>query len=116
MNLPVSIKNTEQLNFHFLLEEDSCGQIVGTIAELPGCQVAATTQEEAIESLQQMTRDRMAKITVVPFSVDANVEEVEEKENPWLEFMGMYKDDPIFAEIAAELRAERGLEHLGWVK
>jgi hypothetical protein len=28
----------------------------------------------------------------------------------------MYKDDPVFAEIAAELRAERGLEHLGWVK
>lgn len=116
MNLHVSIKNTEQLNFHFLLEEDACGQIVGTIAELPGCQVTAKTQEEAIDALQQMTRDRMAKITVVPFSINVNVEEVEQKENPWLKFMGMYKDDPVFAEIAAEQRAERGLEHLGWIE
>jgi hypothetical protein len=91
MNLPVSIKNTEQLNFHFLLEEDAGGQIVGTIAELPGCQVTAKTQEEAIDALQQMTRDRMAKITVVPFSINVNVEEVEQKENPWLKFMGMYR-------------------------
>jgi hypothetical protein len=116
MNLPVSIKNTEQLNFHFLLEEDACGQIVGTIAELPGCQVTAKTQEEAIDALQQMTRDRMAKITVVPFSINVNVEEVEQKKNPWVEFMGMYEGDAVFAEIAAEQRAERGLEHLGWIE
>lgn len=82
MNLPISVDNTEQINFHFLLEEGSDGQILGTIAELPGCQITAIEQEE----------------------------------NPWTEFMGMYKDDSVFAEIAAELRAERGLEHLGWVK
>jgi hypothetical protein len=115
MNLPVSIKNTEQLNFHFLLEEDACGQIVGTIAELPGCQVTATTQEEAIEVLQQMTRDRMAKITVVPFTTDV-LPAKEKKKNPWLKHMGIYEGDADFAAIAAELRAERGLENLSWEK
>jgi hypothetical protein len=115
MNLPVSINNLERLDFHFLLEEDSHGQIVGTIAELPGCQVAAKTPEEAIDALQQMTCDRMAKITVVPFSFPRQPESTQE-ENPWEEFIGMYADDPIFAEIAAEQRAERGLEHLGWIE
>ena len=115
MNLPISVGNAERINFHFLLEERSDGKIVGTIAELPDCQVSATTQEDAIAELQRLTRDRVTKMTVVPFSMDVNVE-AEQEENPWLEFMGMYKDDPIFAEIAAELRAERGLEHLGWVK
>ncbi len=115
MNLPISVDNAERINFHFLLEASSDGQILGTIAELPGCQVTATTQENAIVELQQMARDRVAKMTVVPFSVDVNVE-VEQPENPWIEFMGMYKDDPVFAEIAAELRAERGLEHLSWVR
>lgn len=115
MNLPVSINKTELINFHFLLEERPDGQIFGRIAELPDSQVMAATQEDAIAELQQMARDRTAKTTVVPFSLAVNVD-AEQKENPWLEFMGMYQDDPVFAEIAAELRAERGLEHLGWVK
>ncbi len=115
MNLPISVDHAERLNFHFLLEESSDGQILGTIAELPGCQVTTTTQENAIVELQQMARDRVAKMTVVPFSLPIRLEEPQE-ENPWEEFIGMYEGDPIFAEIAAELRAERSLEHLGWVK
>ncbi len=115
MNLPVSINNTEHLNFHFLLEARSDGQISGTIAELPGCQVVATTQEDAIAELQQMTCDRVAKMTVVPFNLPIKQESLQE-ENPWEEFIGMYEGDPIFAEIAAEQRAERGLEHLGWIE
>jgi hypothetical protein len=115
MNLPVSKSNTDQLNFHFLLEEISDGQILGTIAELPDCQVTAATQEEAIGELQRMTRDRLAKMTVVPFSLPSKLESVQE-ENPWEEFIGMFEGDPIFAEIAAEQRAERGLERLGWIE
>jgi hypothetical protein len=115
MNLPVPKYNTDLLNFHFLLEDSSDGQVLGTIAELPGCQVTAATQEEAIGALQRMTRDRLAKMTVVPFSLPSKLEFVQE-ENPWEEFIGMYAGDPIFAEIAAEQRAERGLEHLGWIE
>jgi hypothetical protein len=115
MNLPVPKYNTDPLNFHFLLEDSSDGQVLGTIAELPGCQVTAATQEEAIDELQRMTRDRLAKMTVVPFSMAAPPE-VEQKKNPWLKYMGMYEGDADFAAIAAELRAARGLEELSWEK
>jgi hypothetical protein len=120
MNLPVSVINTDvtqtkQLNFHFLLEERADGQIVGTIAEFPDCRVAATTSESAIDELHEILRDRTAKMTVVPFTLPINLQASEE-EHPWEEFIGMYEGDPIFAEIAAELRAERGLEHLGWIE
>ncbi len=120
MNLPISISPSEQLptepfNFHFLLEEDPSGQIKGTIAELPDCQVMATTQDEAIAELQQITRDRMDKMTVVSFHLPIKQKSLP-KRNPWEKFIGMYEGDPIFAEIAAEQRAERGLEHLGWIE
>jgi hypothetical protein len=115
MNLPVPKYNTDLLNFHFLLEDGFDGQILGTIAELPGCQVTAATQEEAIDELQRMTRDRIEKMTVVPFSI-ATLPEVEQKKNPWLKYMGMYEGDADFAAIAAELRAVRGLEELSWEK
>lgn len=120
MNLPVLAEpvvanSAEQLNFHFLLEEQSDGRVLGTIAELPGCQASATSQEDAIAELQQMVRDRINKMTVVPFSVAIPSME-EKKNNPWLKFMGMYEGDADFAAIAAELRAERGLENLSWEK
>ncbi len=119
MNLPISVINTDvtqtkQFNFHFLLEERADGQIVGTIAEFPGCHVAATTSENAIAELQQILRDRTAKMTVVPFSIAMAT--AEEKKNPWLKYMGMYEGDADFAAIAAELRSERGLEDLSWEK
>jgi hypothetical protein len=115
MNLPVS-KPNEQLNFHFLLEANPDGQVVANVAELSDCQVIANTQAEAIAELEQKLHDRFAKITIVPFTLSINPEITPQRDNPWTEFMGMYKDDPTFAEIAAELRAERGLEHLGWVE
>jgi hypothetical protein len=114
MNLPVS-KSTEQLNFHFLLEENPDGQVVANVAELSDCQVIASTQAEAIAQMEILVRDRMANMTVVPFSMAIN-SAAEPKPNPWEPYIGMYADDPIFAAIAAELRAERGLEDLGWVE
>jgi hypothetical protein len=115
MNLPVPIL-TEQLDFHFLMEENSEGQVVATVAELADCQVIANSQAAAIVELEKKLHDRFAKITVVPFTMSVNPSIEPQRENPWTEFMGMYKDDTVFAEIAAELRAERGLEHLGWVE
>jgi hypothetical protein len=120
MNLPVT-QSSAALSFHFLLEENTDEYIVGIVAELPDCRVIAESQEAAIAELEEKLRDRLAKMTVVPFTMPVNSESIDsetepQRENPWTEFMGMYKDDPVFAEIAAELRAERGLEHLGWVK
>ncbi|NJM47313.1 MAG: hypothetical protein HC860_15105 [Alkalinema sp. RU_4_3] len=113
MNLPIP-KTT--VDFHFLVEESSEGQVVATVAELADCQVIAKTQADAIVELEKKLHDRFTKITVVPFTMSVNAAVEPQDENPWTEFMGMYKDDPIFAEIAAELRVERGLEHLGWVE
>jgi hypothetical protein len=120
MNLPVT-QPSAALNFHFLLEENINGQIVGTVAELPDCRVMAETQAAAIAELEEKLRDRLAKMTIVPVTMPVNSESVNsetepQRENPWEPFIGMYAGDPIFAEIAAELRAERGLEHLGWVE
>jgi predicted RNA polymerase sigma factor len=36
--------------------------------------------------------------------------QVTARETPWTEFIGMYEGDADFAEIMAEMRAERGLK------
>jgi hypothetical protein len=37
-------------------------------------------------------------------------QEEELSDNPWIKFVGMFENDPDFAEIAAAIRAEREVE------
>lgn len=105
MNLPVTHRDTTDLNFHLLLKSVGPEQFVASVAELHDCQVTASTKEDAIEQLQKMVQTQLAETEVLSFSIAPN-----KPENPWIEFIGMYEGDPDFAEIMAEMRAERGLE------
>jgi hypothetical protein len=59
----------------------------------------------AIDLVQvQLVETKVLSFPIVPGQA------VTERENPWIEFIGMYEGDPDFAEIMAEIRAERGLE------
>ena len=93
--------NSPPSNFHILIEPIDAGQITASIAELPYCHFTASTREAAIHGIQTLVRDRLANIEVIPFPTD--------RENPWLEFIGMFENDADFHTIAAELRAEREL-------
>jgi predicted RNase H-like HicB family nuclease len=107
MNLPISRPIVADFNFHILLKSVGPEQFVASVAELHDCQVTASTKEAAIEQLQKMVQVQLAETEVLSFPI---VEAVTERENPWTEFIGMYEGDPDFAEIMAEMRAERGLE------
>ena len=93
-----------------LLKQNEAGQTIASVVEMPECQVIAATQAEAIKQLQAMVHDCLAGLDVIPFEVPMNIRL--ERENPWLEFIGMYEGDADFAEIAAELRRERGLDEM----
>ncbi len=109
MNLPISHRDIADLNFHLLLKSVGPEQFVASVAELRDCQVTASTREAAIEQLQKMVQVQLAETEVLSFPIVSSTE-VTEPENPWTEFIGMYEGDPDFAEIMAEMRAERGLE------
>ncbi|MCU0552065.1 MAG: hypothetical protein MUC48_22235 [Leptolyngbya sp. Prado105] len=106
----LSTSQTQTLMLHMLLKQDDAGQTIASIVEMPNYQVIAATKEAAIEQLQAKVRDHLAGLDVVPFEVPMNIKI--ERENPWLEFIGMYEGDADFAEIAAELRRERGLDNM----
>jgi predicted RNase H-like HicB family nuclease len=109
MNLPISRPSVADFNFHILLKSVGPEQFVASVAELHDCQVTASTKEAAIEQLQKMVQVQLAETEVLSFPIVPK-EAVTGRENPWTEFIGMYEGDPDFAEIMAEMRAERGLE------
>jgi hypothetical protein len=94
-------------NFHVLLKQTDSGRVIASIAELANCQVEAETRKEALVAIQALVGDRLSDVEVLPLEVSLN--DVKGK-NPWTEFIGMFEGDAEFAEMAAQLRAERELE------
>jgi hypothetical protein len=94
-------------NFHVLLKHADSGRVIASIAELANCQVEAETRNEALVAIQALVGDRLSDVEVVPLEVSLKGIK---GENPWTEFIGMFEGDTEFAEIAAQLRAERGLD------
>jgi predicted component of type VI protein secretion system len=84
------------------------GQVAAWVVELPDCRVVAESKAAAIAQLEPLIDVRMATIEVKPLSVQPQVSEPEP--HPITEFFGIFKGDPDFAEIVAQMRAERELD------
>ena len=90
--------------YKVLLEQTPDGQSSATVLALPDCHVIAVTPEAAISQVQTRLTERLATAQIVSVQIPAS-----EPQNPWVEFAGIFKDDPDFADIALSLRAERNL-------
>jgi hypothetical protein len=89
-------------DYKILVEQTADGKSSATVLGLSDCYVIAITPQEAISQVQTRLTDRLATAQIVSVQIPAS-----QPENPWIEFAGIFKDDPDFAEIAQELRADR---------
>ena len=99
------ISQSVPLKFHILLDRYKETKIRASFLELPNCQVEASTQEEAIEKLNEILHNRLEKTEIIPVEIDWQLPK--QMENTWVKFAGVFQDDPDFAEIAENLRKER---------
>ncbi len=88
--------------YKILIEQTADGQSSATVLELPDCKVVAITPEEAMNQVQVRLTERLATAQIVSIEIPAP-----QSQNPWIEFAGIFKDDPDFAEIAQAIREER---------
>jgi predicted RNase H-like HicB family nuclease len=88
--------------YKVLIEQTADGQSSATVLELPDCQVIAITPQEAMSQVQLRLTERLATAQIVSIEIPAP-----QFQNPWIEFAGIFKDDPDFAEIAQAIRKER---------
>jgi predicted RNase H-like HicB family nuclease len=100
MNLQ-SVVSLNKLPLHILVERLDSGHFIASVSELADCVAEAETREDAITSLQEKIKARLANIEILTIEV-AN--------NPWTDFIGMFEGDEEFAELAEELRTERELD------
>ena len=86
--------------YKILVEQTADGQSSATVLELPDCQVIAITPQEAISRVQTRLTERLATAQIISVEIPAP-----QTQNPWIEFAGMFKDDPDFDEVV-EIMAE----------
>ncbi len=61
------------------------------------------TRDEAVDKLELLLRDRLSNgVEIVSAEVPARV-----VENAWVKYAGMFKDDPMFAEVLEIMKDNR---------
>lgn len=89
-------------NWNILIEPAQDGQTMATVVEMPTFQITASSRKGALEKIQQLLTERLANTEMVAIAIPSAKDE-----NPWLEFGGIFQDDPDFEEIVQDMRAER---------
>ncbi|HEY9849565.1 MAG TPA: hypothetical protein V6D28_08925 [Leptolyngbyaceae cyanobacterium] len=88
-------------NYSVLIEEKA-GFYCATVWGLPDCKATGTTREEALTNVRQFLIARLEKAEIVSLEI-----EVPPLEHPWMKFAGIFKDDPDFDEVLADIEAYR---------
>jgi hypothetical protein len=113
MNLAVSPIAANTLKMTLSLQTLDSGRILAAVLEIPDCRVEAETREAAIVEINHLLSKRFQYAEFVALELPVSrlsTPNHSELESPWTKLFGLFKDDPIFAEIAAEMQAEREIE------
>jgi predicted RNase H-like HicB family nuclease len=106
MNLVNPASKQHETIVTFVLEPQSSGRFVASVMEFPGCRSEADTRESAIASVQQQLQRYLAQVELVRVAMTTEAP----PEDAWDRMFGLFKGDPDFAEIAAEIRAVREVD------
>ncbi len=75
---------------------------VATVMGWPSCIAKAPTREQALARLREDLSQRLADVEIVSLDVDT-----QQRMHPMLKFAGVFKNDPLFDEVAEEIEAYR---------
>ncbi len=90
------------MTYEVLVEQKEEQSYTATLLGGPRLSVSAATREQAVGELQHTLEQRMARAEVVTIEVD-----VPRQSNPWIRLAGVFKDNPLFEELLAEMEADR---------
>lgn len=94
--------DTSKLSYSVLVENEPDGRFSAVVLGLPDCKSSGKTENEALENLQEILHKRLQNSKIVTLEINSP-----QTDNPWLKIAGMYKDNPLFDEVLAEIETER---------
>lgn len=97
-----SDSNAPKLTYPILVEPTQSGCWTAQVVGWAESRVESATRSEALHQLQQRLSEQLANSHLVHLEVPAP-----QPENPWLAIAGLFKDDPQFDEVIAEIERDR---------
>lgn len=89
-------------SYKVLIEHQPEGQVSATVLEWQDCKVKGATKEEALNKLRHLLTNRLQNTEIVSLEI-----EIPQSEHPWMKFAGMFKDDPDFEDVLADIKSYR---------
>ena len=90
------------MTYYAVLESRNKDDYRATVMGLPNITATGKTRQEALSNLRQIFYHRLPQLEIVPLEEDK-----EGSSHPWKQWAGIFKDDPQFDEMVAEIEAYR---------
>jgi predicted RNase H-like HicB family nuclease len=98
---PNSLAQIEQ-NYSILIETPKTGGYKATAMGLPNCHAKGSTRDLALQNIRQLLIARLDRSEIVTLKISSP-----QAEHPWMQFAGMFQNDPQFEEVLADIQAYR---------
>ena len=109
MSLSVQLSQPKTpLKLTLVIEQLVTGKVAASVLEFPHCRVEAESREIAIARIKEAMTTLLERVEFLPIEVSPVT--TNSSVSPWIKYAGMFQDDPDFAAIAANLRAEREID------
>jgi predicted RNase H-like HicB family nuclease len=93
------------MKYQVFVESQSDCQFIASVVGVPNCVVEGTSREEAIAKAKMALTEKIAHGEFVSIEIDSQL--VNQKSNPWLKHLGIFKDDPTFDDFLEKVTAYR---------
>lgn len=97
-------KTSIKSSYNVLVEYQNQERVKASVLGWPECQVEASTKEEALQQLQEIVNQQLRDREIVSLEIEVPVPQAE---HPWMQFAGMFKDDPDFDEFLEFIEEDR---------
>lgn len=95
------------MQYTVFLQNKKDGGYLAWVPALPACRSEGDTREEALENIRNSLKETLTNLVEIT-QVEVDIPQMSRKESdPWLEFRGMFADDPDFDAFLQEIKAYR---------
>jgi predicted RNase H-like HicB family nuclease len=101
LSTPSSAKASKP-TYSVVIDQEQDGKFSAFLLGASDYKSSGETEDEAVSKLQQILQERLKHSKIVTLEIEST-----QTENPWKNVIGMYKDNPLFDEVLADIEAER---------
>ncbi|MBM3240370.1 type II toxin-antitoxin system HicB family antitoxin [Candidatus Poribacteria bacterium] len=95
------------MRYTVFLQDNKDSGYIAQVPSWPGCVGEGRTREEALENIRKALKEMLKNVIEIT-QVEVDIPKTgKTKSDPWLEFRGMFADDPDFDDFLLEIEAYR---------